>query len=73
MAQYKKNGLPRQVIKYQLSFKRGKDKGVYYITFPIKQKEKAYAKAKEFRKGFKGSTWVVSKIKRNVWVERDKK
>jgi len=73
MAQYKKcNGEPREITRWQLQFKKGSEKGVYYITYPKNQKQKAMKKAKEFRKGFEGSQWKVKKIKRNVWVQKGK-
>lgn len=68
MAQYKKSGEPRQITKYELRFKDGRKTGVYYINFS--RKEEALAKARRFRKSFKGVTWTVHKIKRNVWIKK---
>jgi len=70
MVQRKKCGKPRQITRYELRFKDGNGKkGIYYITYP--KKVQAMKQASKFRKSFVGSKWLVHKIKRNVWVDKN--
>ena len=68
MAQRKKSGEPRQITRYQLNFKKDKQKGVYYINYP--KKTQAIKKQRILKKDFPKVSWTIRKTKRNAWVKK---
>jgi len=71
MPQRKKSGEPRQITKYEISYKSKKQKGIYYVNYS--KKAQALKMARDLRKRFKEASWKVRKIKRNAWVKKTSK